>query len=696
MRPDSLPIRKKLRRQGIQALYAFTPFKLLRVKPGEFYSLILASIRYFNVSPSKPVWKTKGHRATFHVYFGEHPKKVVLPYKLFPQKFRRGGKDRYTYIKEKWRYPPTYIEFSWDSLNSGYYCRLGWVLLSSQPKCPQEANCPNLKGSPCPYYSKKPLPYSNLFNVYPRIRREFIDEFDSFQPVLAIRYEDKPLAILRFTDRGSFRAFIDGVVFSPKSGWTMLVKPIVFLEQGLGFEINNVHAIELEFLPETLNDFIKNILVSNVDIARWIILKYKLYMENSTKDDIVREKRGVKAFEKLDKITMQAIQEVEPNKTVIKIIKEVQSGYISSELISFASILFLHSLAHILKNALALEFGCDVEDIDYYIEHPKMYASGKSPEKIRIVLLETAIGGFGYLKNFVESLRASKIDLLERLISAAASSLRKCCEERADRSLRNLESELKSFQENYGELTNLILKAYNSFPNTGVYPHINSIRRAIAEVASEFTEEERSVLDDLLARGPHCWDGCQLCVMLERGCNFLPFDQPFLVSERLSRVALEKISDMIRNPVNPSHLRRGVRKEFENILSVAKDEIDLVSPWISPEVVDSLLKRSYEKHLRVRILTTADTTNKIQAQSLEKLVHATKENPRMFQVRTMEELHAKGMLVDNIILLYGSFNFTTSGLDVSIENVVLDFSINGTKKFQSTFEELWEKAKPLT
>jgi phosphatidylserine/phosphatidylglycerophosphate/cardiolipin synthase-like enzyme len=184
--------------------------------------------------------------------------------------------------------------------------------------------------------------------------------------------------------------------------------------------------------------------------------------------------------------------------------------------------------------------------------------------------------------------------------------------------------------------------------------------------------------------------------MLERGCNFLPFDQPFLVSERLSRVALEKISDMIRNPVNPSHLRRGVRKEFENILSVAKDEIDLVSPWISPEVVDSLLKRSYEKHLRVRILTTADTTNKIQAQSLEKLVHATKENPRMFQVRTMEELHAKGMLVDNIILLYGSFNFTTSGLDVNIENVVLDFSINGTKKFQSTFEELWEKAKPLT
>ncbi|MCD6154743.1 MAG: hypothetical protein J7J22_03075 [Candidatus Verstraetearchaeota archaeon] len=542
------------------------------------------------------------------------------------------------------------------------------------------------------------MSYPSLFNVYPRIQRKFEDPVGGFTflPVLAIRYKDRPLAVLRFTDRGSFVAFVDGVVFSPKLAW-MFTQPMIFLREGLGFEIGNVHAIELEFLPEMLDEFIKDILSSNNDIARWVILKYRLYMGDSTRYDFIREKRGFGAFGRLDKIAKQVVQRMKQDEATAKIIKDVRSGNISPELVDFASVLFLHSLAHTLKNALAARYGCKTEDISYYIEHPKLRVLGAPSGKIRVVLFETAMGGFGYIKNFVEEIqKVSRIDALEELIYAAIRGFRKSCEEKVEKNLKNLENELRPFRERYKELVDLILRVYyDSFPGTTVYPHVNSIRKAIAEAIPEFSEEERSLLDDLLAKGPHCWDGCQLCVMMERRCNFLPFDQPFLVSERLLRAALEIISTMMRRPVSLAPLKKGIRKEFEGLLSAARSKIDLVSPWISPEIVEDLLKLYLERHLKVRIVTKIDPDNETQVRSIERLTQASKDYSPGFQAKVIDELHAKGMLVDDIMLLYGSFNFTISGLNANVENVTVDFSLRGAKKFKEEFDELWRRAKPL-
>ena len=700
---NSFREQRSIIRQGIQALYTFTPFKLLRAEAEEYYILILAPVAYFETTPHFR-WRSHSCKALFKVpILAQASKKVVQPHQLYPITFRRDRSDTYIYkrknIEEErfWRYPPTYMEFSWSALNSGYCCRLGWTLLSSQPRCPQERYCPNLKGSPCKYYSKKPIAYSSLFNVYPRIQKKFEDPVGGFifSSILAIRYKDRPLAVLRFTDQGSFIAFIDGVTFSPKLAW-MFTQPTIFLLEGLGFEISNVHAIELEFQHETLEELIKDILSTNSEIARWIILKHELYMGDSG-HHIIREKRGFKAFNILDRVVEQVVQGMKYDETITKIIKDVQDGKVTSELVNFASILFLHSLAHVLKNALAAKYGCGAEDLDYYIEHPSLHVLGTPSGKIRVVLFETAIGGFGYIKNFVEEIRVfSKTNIFEELIDAAVRALRKNCEERAEKSLKNLKNELKPFREYYKELVDLILRAYhNSFPDTLIYPHINSIRKGIAEVIPELSEEERSLLDDLLAKGPHCWDGCQLCVMMERGCNFLPLDQPFLVSERLLSIALEIILTVIKQPVTFSPLKRGIRKEFESLLSAARFKVDLVSPWISPEIVEDLFKLHLERHLRIRIITRRDPENAAQVRSLEILTQLSKDYSPSFQAKVMDELHAKGMLIDDVMLLYGSFNFTISGLNANVENVVIDFSLQGTKKFNEEFNELWKNAKSL-
>ncbi|MEM2468725.1 MAG: phospholipase D-like domain-containing protein [Candidatus Jordarchaeales archaeon] len=359
----------------------------------------------------------------------------------------------------------------------------------------------------------------------------------------------------------------------------------------------------------------------------------------------------------------------------------------------FASILFLHSLAHVLKDALVAKFGCKTEDISYYIEHPKLRVLGESPEKIRVIFFETAIGGFGYLKSFVERIQGT--NMLEELVSAALRGLSENCEDRVQKKLTNL-NKLDFFQRDCKRLVDLILKAYyNSFPNTMIYPHVNSIRKAIVKTLSGLSEEERSLLDDLLAKGPHCWDGCQLCVMMERGCTFLPFDQPFLVSERVLKAVLEKMLIMIKQPVCSFPLRKGVKKEFEEALSAAKSNIDLVSPWISPEIVENLVKLAEERDLKIRILTKIDPDNEVQVQSINRLTEASKKYSPLFQGRIMEELHAKGMLVDGVILLHGSFNFTISGLDSNVENLIIDCSLHGTKRFKEEFDELWRHAKPL-
>jgi len=704
---SSFKEQKSITRQGIQALYTFTPFKLLRAEAEE-YTLILVPLAYFENRPSFR-WRTESCKASFKVLITSQAyKKVVQPYQLYPFTFQKNSGDYYIYKRENiekesnWAYPPTYMEFSWSALNSGYYCSLGFTLLSSQSRCPQEKYCPyyrpNSKRSSCKYYSGRPISYSSLFNVYPRIQRKFEDPTGGFVflPVLAIRYKDRPLAVLRFTDHGSFVAFIDGVVFSPKLA-LMFTQPMVFLKEGLGFEIGNVRAIELEFLPETLDEFIRDILSSNNEITEWVILKYRLYIEDLKQHDFIREKRGLKAFERLDRIARYAIQEIKQDKNIAKIIEDVQSRKITPELVDFASILFLHSLAHTLKNVLVARYGCKTEDIDYYIEHPKLRILSTSSEKIRVVLFETAIGGFGYIMNFIEEIqKTSKADALEGLIRVAITSFVRSCEERVEKSLKNLENELNPFQERCKKLVDLILKIYhNSFPGTSVYPHVNAIRKAITEVAPELSEEERSLLDDLLAKGPHCWDGCQLCVMMERGCNFLPFDQPFLVSEKLLRMALEKIADMIEQPISLFPLKRGIRKEFEDLLSAARSKIDLVSPWISPEIVEDLLQMCLKRHLEVRIVTKIDPNNETQVRSIEKLTQVSKKYAPSFQAKVIDELHAKGMLVDDVMLLYGSFNFTISGLEENVENITVDFSLQGAKKFKEEFNELWKRAKPL-
>jgi DNA-directed RNA polymerase subunit L len=693
---------KPIQRQGIQGLYTFTPFKLLRAQADRSYSMFLVPLSFLRETPELK-WRTKSIKDHFSISVTERiKKKIVHPHEIYAQTFIKGEELSYIFKypeTEKWpSYPPVYLEYNWPTLSASYFCILGWVISSSQKRCPMIKNCPNLNVKPktgnCRFY-QGPIPYTSIYNVYPRLVRKFEDPVGlPLEPILAIRYHDKPLGVLRFTDQGNFIAFIDGVVFSPKLRW-INVQPVVFLREGLGFRIANVHAIEIEFIPDVLKEFIKNLLSSNNEVARWMILKHMLFV-GKVEEMRIREKKGFNAFIHLNEIVKQTLEE-ETSEETKKLLRKLHECKITSELVEFSSVLFLHSLAHVLKNVLQAKYGCGGEDISYQIEHPILSTIGVTSGKVRIIIFETAVGGYGYLKNFVEEIKThGKAEMLESLLDTAKTGFRELCERKVERNINTIERELGIFRDKHKELVDLILKAFtHTFDDLRLYPHVNSVRSAIASIKT-LSNEERSLMDDFLGKGPHCWDGCQLCVMLERECSFLPFDQPFLVSEKLLRISLDVLCSMLRDPVSFSPLKKGVKEEFDTFISASENKIDLVSPWISPEIVELLTEVQIKKKLKIRLITTEDPFNEAQVKSLKQIRSVCKRYDPNFQARIMDKLHAKGMLVDDIMVLHGSFNFTLAGLNANVENVITDFSITGVMKFKTEFEDLWKKASLIS
>ena len=696
----ALNSKKKVIRQGVQALYTFTPFKLHRAQRGEKYELILAETAHHRVTNLQP-WRSKSVRDEFYFNLPVGiSKKIVQPYELYSTLLTRGQSEKYVFEPQdrqwRWEYFPVHMEFSWEALQEAYYCAFGWVLLSSKrDNCPIARYCPARIGTPCKYYLG-PMPYNELYNVHPLIRKKYEPPIDKKEnePLAAIRYKSMPLVTLTYIPNGSYIAFIDGVQFSRKRA-RIVRQPLLFLKEGLGFRISQSPAIQFEFNKDTLNELIRDRLNSKPTLIRWIRLKQQLYLDE---DGLVRERRGFTAFQRLDNVVKFAFEgRSNSSSDAQAIIKAVNEANVDDDLIDFASVLFIHSFSHLFLNWLSARYGCGKEDFGYHIEHDKMQPIGVQKEGVRIFIFEVAVGGLGYLKSFAHDLANQDMNILAEFLGFENQGIRavlEFCEKRSIRAINNLRNELHRFRNNkqaINDLVDAILAAYTRcFNDPYVYPHINSIRRVLVDVVA-MTPKTRDLMDDLLNRGPHCWDGCQLCVMLERGCNYPPFDQPFLVTSRLTGDIIKILEQMVNSPTQVFPLKVGVYEEFKRFLSSARYTVDLISPWLSPEVVELLIEKSKENDLYIRIITTKDITNKGHEESLKILRKADTH----IETRLSPQLHAKGMLIDGVMLLTGSFNFTSSGLTSNVENLTVDFSLQGTKIFKEKFDDIWNKSVPL-
>jgi Fe-S-cluster containining protein len=685
----------RVNRYGIQALYTFTPFKLLRSQQGSTYEVILAETYHHKVNIPGFRWYSQSVKDEFYVNTpAGHRKKIVQPYELYSVQFSNQNNQKYIFEprnQPQWRYYPEYMEFSLEAFRKGYYCHLGFVLLSSKDdNCPIRRDCPHYKGQKrCKYYSSNPMAYSSLYNVYPIIRKKYEPPVDKseIKPLTAIRYKSMPLVTLFYIPNGRYVAYIDGVQFSLKRA-LMSRPPILYLKDGLGFRISQASAIQFEFNKDTLRELISDSLNSSQTLVQWVRLKQRLYVDTDNDVYLVREGRGFEAFKQLDDIVKSTLDNRSQTSDIRSIINNTS---IDNELVDFASFLFIHSFIHLCLDWVSAKYGYGKGDFGYHIEHDRIRPLGLQEEGVRAFIFEAVVGGLGYLESFAQDIRDK--NMLDELIgnkNQGIQAVLEFCEKRSSQAHQNLPIELAKFRNNnkINSLIDKILKVYNTFGNN-VYPHVNSIRRIVGEDINE--SQTRGLLDDILGRTPHCWDGCQLCVMLERGCNYSPFDQPFLVSNKLTTYIIGSIKKMINQPREVYPLNVGVYNEFQRFIASARQSIRLVSPWISHEIVRTLVERANKSGVEVQIITTKDTTNKSHEDSLRYLTEVSNN----IKIKIYQNLHAKGMLIDSVMLLTGSFNFTYAGLTSNVENLIVDFSIEGTNDFIRKFDDLWNKSQPL-
>jgi len=60
--------------------------------------------------------------------------------------------------------------------------------------------------------------------------------------------------------------------------------------------------------------------------------------------------------------------------------------------------------------------------------------------------------------------------------------------------------------------------------------------------------------------------------------------------------------------------------------------IYIVSPWISPEIVDYLYSLFKDKGINIKILTKIDPNNEVQVETIKKLIEITSKHTPSFEV----------------------------------------------------------------
>jgi hypothetical protein len=700
-RPGLSPIE----REGIRALYNSAPFKLLRCKPPNFYSIPIVPIHYLSAR-QKIEWCSAAIKDKFDINIHTHSKvfskQVVHPYALISSVFQpRGGRFTFQYRESFPRFPPAYAEYSYESLVNGYYCRQGWVLLSSSRTCPIQTNCRYYKpfdkeSSSCLYYSgssmsARSIAYSSMYTVYPVIRRLFFSR-EIGEAIFAIRLEDKPLAVARFLEDSEVRYYVDTIEFAPRN-IIMYRRPLVFLREGIGMRLLGIRALELKFVAKYLRRLVQELLNQDITLARWITFKYELFKMNNGE---LQEKRGFKAFDDMTKIVSTISEKGPDSFRRTQLWHKIHDPDINNEdFISFAELVLLHSLSHMLKDALVTYIGCNPDDLQYFLEHPKNPSIRPRSEHIRLIIFEDAIGGLGYLKTLAQTVRADPQEYrrFARHLANALDSYRKHWSRMEDRK-RVMATNLRQFLTNYSHIVNTIDKVYTEFQQLDVYPHVNAIREILS--SEIISDADRVKLDDILSYVPLCWDGCQLCVIPERGCSFMVYDQPFLVSLRLSLKGFETIVNSLEEPRKLRHFIQGIKATFYDFLEAAENHIYIATPWISKNIVNDLFSKA--STCKIRLLTSDDINNEAQRNSLNYMRQSISDYPQM-EVRLLPlnkiNVHAKGVMVDSIMLMEGSFNLTNSGLEEKIENLTVSFSPQDAFDFASGFERLWSEGKTL-
>ena len=148
------------------------------------------------------------------------------------------------------------------------------------------------------------------------------------------------------------------------------------------------------------------------------------------------------------------------------------------------------------------------------------------------------------------------------------------------------------------------------------------------------------------------------------------------------------------DPIDPPQTTDGITYAskrcgdyFYKEIMFAKKSIYICSPWISPLYVQKFIELA-KNGICVKIITSNDKSNK---ETMDLLNNHKKQSKFDFKIMPVTTVHSKTYLADNRLVVYGSANFTKSGLWNQHNTITILNNFQDYKKHENIFFGLWRE-----
>jgi len=648
-------------REGIAALYTFTPFKVIYVKKrGKAVDYILTLLEPYGfvalVKDKKgrtllnDIWykrkkvafrvpvMTKYGYPKFITIFSEYPAFYV--HKEGKRRILIIDEDVFRYIegdldenearellKKKARMRPCWFEYSFQSLSMPKVCELGIVGLSSEDSCPLLNICPYVEVSQkvCHHYidiySELGETYSGVYKVYPVFDYYvYYNEMATEDLFALLGVKGEPLAFVKFISNISAVLWYDQIVLTSKRNITAPIRlkvPSTFkTDNGKkfytpGLNIPSTYGFAIEFDKESLKNIIRNAIRKDETVKCWLSFKYKLWYDLG--------KRGKSIFNSWNFLRELINDIATDNSRAINKLKGDIHAIPEDDLVHFGSLVLIHSLAHLIVEGLQAYFGLTSYDIIYFIEHDLIREGIYHP---KVLFFEGRPGGLGYLLRFKD--REKMHDFILNTFKSYVNETSSHREQYiiTQQEVRNILEKVKKLADEYREqvkdrtlinnMSNIVLKSYDVLSRQlGVYPHIYATRLALLDCIRrdiiKYEPRERSLirefLRELIELLPDNFDGGIQCLILEEGCMMSPFEQPFTVSISLLYKVLKELLEETQDLKVYTHMKGKIWRSLRSWFNHARREVKIeTSDFTLNKDLKKTLRRLDERNVVIKLL----------------------------------------------------------------------------------------------
>uniref|UniRef100_A0A7J2TA81 PLD phosphodiesterase domain-containing protein n=1 Tax=Ignisphaera aggregans TaxID=334771 RepID=A0A7J2TA81_9CREN len=590
-------------------------------------------------------------------------------------------------------YHPVLAEFNYKSIEYPSFCSQGLVLVTHRKTCPLISLCPlhRSRDTYCQNFitwEKIEENYAGVYRVSPEYIVEMHEDNTAREKIITyLPYYNLPFARVSFVEPVNVLAYYVAVTFLPKI-WRASKARIEF-SHPVGIPIDLTAALKVVFNEEVLKKVVEYL--ESSDAANWLRFKALMLLRAGFVAIGERFKNSIEPWRELEVVVCgDEIRQFDKLMSVDGMGEEDRRRF--EEVKKF---IVIHTLAHMLLNVLWTELGLSDEELGYAIT--------KSNEDIVLWIYEAKPGGYGYLKQLVKNERKRLFNIIKSSLNLTMLQIDYCkgvFDPQWKQNILRLLDEVKQRNATDKEVAgvydtvktwiDVIDAIYNKH---GISPHIYTVKRCLSmKVPGKLREAFSKVISTIEALFTP-FDGNIGCFYFDESCISGPFIQPFAISYSIS----EKLSAAINIAGSSAKIRDRLEDIVLGWISTAKKTVDIAT-WnigIYPKSLKAL-KKACNNGTKIRILVDQKAArDEISIKSIDKLL---KELGNCIEIRMYigeKVQHSKKIIIDNVALLHGSFNFTRAGLIHNIEDAWLTLEPNTIDESVKEFEELWQQAKSI-